>query len=109
MKEVKEQKLFEKNWKYVLPNTLRKFIASDDYASVLETLKMYANMLWDKEIGFFNETQYDDFIADIDNQMDNLDNYEEYDMTIEDVTEEIDYLLDKFYDICDADDIFIDL
>ena len=41
--------------------------------------------------------------------MDSLDNYEEYDMTMEDVIEEIDYLLDKFYDICDADDIFIDL
>ena len=48
-------------------------------------------------------------IDDIDNQIDNAVNYEEYDMTEDDVEDEVNYLLDQFYDFCDGARVWVEL
>ena len=95
------------NWKFHLPNTLRKNIEDGNSLEVLKTLEQYVETLNAEEI--MDDQDYYDWIGDIDNQVDNYYNYEDYDMTEEDVEDEIDYLLDKFYDFCDAYRVFIDI
>lgn len=95
------------NWKFHLPNTLRKNIEDDNGLEVLRTLKQYVETLNAEEI--MDDQDYYDWIDDIENQIDNFYNYEDYDMTEEDVDDEINYIIDKFYDWCDYNRVFIEL
>ena len=98
-------------WIYQLKagKELREAINDENYLKVLENLEK----CW-REIHANLPEQYDEDalledLADIENQKDNLENHDEYDMTIEDVREEIDYLLSNFYDFCDGFRIWVSL
>lgn len=103
----KGKKLTEKNWKYNLPNTIRRDIEDESYEGVCNTLISYVEQLYND--GIMDEDDYEEFLDDINNQLDNLENYEDYDMTEEDVVDEIDYILNDFYDWCDANGVFIEI
>ena len=90
-------------WKCTLKtgNALRQAIDSEDIEKVLDALKDCYLELNNAMPDWFDEGDLEDKIADIDNEFDNLENYEDYDMTYDDVEENVDYLLETFYDICD--------
>lgn len=100
-------KLNEKNWKFTLPRDLRDAIEDEDYERIFDVLKNDVQMLFDK--GIMDEDDYEDFIDNIDNEYDNYLNYEDYDMDWSDVEDNVNYLLDDFYDFCDATSVFIEL
>lgn len=106
-RQFRNKVLKEQKWTYELPNDIREYIQKEDYNGVLDTLGEYVEML--SRDGKMDEYDKADFMDYIDNQKDNLINYEEYDMTLEDVIDEIDYILDNFYDFCDANDIWINI
>jgi len=90
-------------WKYTLKNgeALRKAIYDEDSRAVLDTLAKCCAEVYDHFPDEYDEYQYNEDIEDISNQLDNLENYADYDMSYEDVEDEINYLLTKFYDLCD--------
>ena len=99
-------------WKYTLKNgkALRAAIQDeDDYGKVLDLLAACLKEINAKFPDDYEEYELEEDLEDIENQRDNLENYAEYDMTFDDVEEEINYLLDKFYDLCDALRVWVGL
>lgn len=101
------------NWKYTLKNSslLRNAIRNEDPKAVLDALEriwieIYSH--FDNE-NIYSNAELEDDLENINNERDNLDYYEEYDMTLEDVIENIDYLCNELYDFCDAERIWIDI
>ena len=88
---------------------LRKAIASEDKVAVLEALKDCWTEIYKKMPDYYDEYDLSNDIDDIDNQIDNAVNYEEYDMTEDDVEDEVNYLLDQFYDFCDGARVWVEL
>lgn len=100
-----------RRWKYELftGKSLREAIQND---SNMETLKALGNCY--KEIhrampDWYTEADLEEDMAEIENQLDNCENYEEYDMTEDDVQDEINYMLRNFYDFCDCNGIWVGL
>lgn len=98
-------------WKYKLMTgkQLRQAISDDDMTATLETLKE----CW-KEISKAMPDVYDadDLVNDLeelDNQLDNCKNYEDYSMTEDDVQEEINWQLSRLYDFCDEWRIWVEV
>ena len=98
-------------WTYKLMagKQLRQAISDDDMTATLDALKK----CW-KEINKIMPDVYDtddleNDLEELDNQLDNCKNYEDYDMTEDDVQDEINYLLRQFYDFCDDWRIWVDL
>lgn len=100
-------------WKYTLKTSsnLRDAIKNEDPEAVLDALEK----AW-MEIYFYlsDENIYDS--SDLDNDLDNINNerdnlayYEDYDMTLNDVIDNIDYLCNELYDFCDAERIWIEI
>lgn len=91
------------NWQYTLKcsKKLRDAINEDDDYGTLEALKEAFTEINEKFTEDFDEYELEDALAECDNQLDNLENYEDYDMTYDDVQDEINYILDKLYDTCD--------
>lgn len=98
-------------WAYTLNSgkELRTAIRRDDPGAVLEALKSCFRELHRKLPEDFDEYDLDEVFDDIDNERDNLYNYEDYDMTYQDVLDNIDYILNNLYDICNALDVWIDV
>lgn len=99
-------------WKYTLKNgkALRDAIEDgDDYGKVLDLLAACLKEINAKFPDNYEDYSLEEDLDDIENQKDNLENYEEYGMTFDDVEEEINYLLDKFYDLCDALRVWVGL
>lgn len=97
------------DYKLVSGKQLRDAIESQDLYNVLNCLKKCYEEIHHKFSEIYDEDQLNNDISNIDDQLDNLQNYEEYDMTIEDVEDEIDYLLNDFYDFCDNMHIWVEL
>lgn len=97
-------------WKYTLKSgkMLRESILQDDSEEVLKNLKKCFEEIHSLIPQMYDEDDLEEDIAEIDSQLDNLENYEEYDMTREDCEDAINYCLDNFYDICDANRIWVD-
>lgn len=98
-------------WNYHLKQgrELREAINEDKMEEVL-------NLLWSCYVeinqnlpDLYDEDELQEDLADIDNQLDNLENYEDYGMSEDDVMDEINYLLNNFYDFCDNLKIWIGL
>jgi len=92
-------------WKYTLKNgkALRAAIGEgDDYGKVLDALAACLKEINAKFPDDYEDYELEEDLEDIENQRDNLENYADYDMTYEDVEDEINYLLDRFYDLCDG-------
>lgn len=98
-------------WDYTLKNgkMLRKAISDGDAAEVLHTLRTCYEEINEVMPDIFDEDDLDSCIDDIENELDNYENYENYDMTMSDVEDNVDYLLGKFYDICDDLNIWVGL
>lgn len=99
------------NWRYTLVKgeALREYISNEDQENVLDTLKECYKEIHQNFPSEFEDYELEDVIDDIDNEKDNIENYEDYGLTEDDVRENIDYLLGNFYDLCDALRIWISL
>lgn len=99
------------NWKYklVTGKALRDAIDNEDSKNTLNCLRKCYEEIHKLMPDLYDEDDLADDISEIDNQLDNLENYEEYDMTEEDCQDEINYLLQDFYDYCDDNRIWIGL
>lgn len=99
------------NWDYELKSgkELREAIDNDDKLAVLENLEKCWREIHKAMPDKYDEDDLQEDLADIENQKDNLENYEDYDMTEEDVEDEINYMLDGFYDFCDGYRIWVEL
>lgn len=109
---VKKLNLTEGNkWKYTLKSgkALRNAINEDDNIETLNVLKTCYQEINRAMPDLYDEGDLENDIEDIDNQIDNCVNYEDYDMTEEDVEDEINYLLSNFYDLCDNLSIWVDI
>lgn len=96
-------------WKYTLKagKALRAAIDAEDYESVIENLKSCWREIHDKFPEEFDEYDLDDVLEELDNERDNVNNYADYDMTWEDVEDNINCQLDNLYDFCDAFTIWV--
>ena len=93
------------DWKYTLKNSslLRSAIRNEDPKAVLDALER----IWIEIYSHFdNEDIYSN--AELEDDLEDIHN-EEYDMTLEVVIDNIDYLCNKLYDFCDAERIWIDI
>ena len=99
------------NWKYRLKvgSDLREAINDENYEDVLKYLEKAWREINKQFPEDHEEDELNEDIADIANERDNLYNYEDYDMTIEDVEENINYLLSNLYDYCDNMGIWIEI
>lgn len=98
-------------WKHHIKNgkKLRKAINDDNKIQTLEALKECYKEINKIMVSVFDDDDLEDILSEIDNQLDNCKNYEDYDMTEDDVQDEINYLLRQFYDFCDDWRIWVDL
>lgn len=113
----KESLITEKNWSITVPNSLAKAFreelnAIDDWDSEEEQTEhiekaMGALINICKFINNQDPDLFEDAEDDINNMLDNIYNYEEYEMHFEDAKGEIDYWLNDFWDTCDSENIFI--
>lgn len=100
-------------WKYTLKTSsdLRDAIRNEDPDAVLDALeKAWMEIyfyLSDENI--YNSSDLDNDLDNINNERDNLAYYEDYDMTLNDVIDNIDYLCNELYDFCDAERIWIEI
>ena len=99
------------NWKYRLKtgSDLREAISDENYEDVLKYLEKSWREINKEFPNDYEEDELNEDIADIENERDNLFNYEDYDMTMEDVEENINYLLNNLYDYCDNMRIWIEI
>lgn len=100
-----------RKWKYELftGKALREAISEDSNEATLEALRACYKEIHRVMPDWYTEADLEEDIAEIENQLDNCENYEEYDMTEDDVQEEINYLLRHFYDFCDFNSIWVGL
>lgn len=117
--DVKESLITEKNWSLTIPSSLSKAFrdeldAVDDWddeetqtehiqkamGALINICKFINNRLPD--VDFFEDAE-----SEINNLLDNIYNYEEYDMDFDEAKEEIDYFLNEFWKECDANNIFV--
>lgn len=98
-------------WKHILKNgkNLREAINDDDNVQTLEALKECYKEINRIMLSAFDDDYLENVLSEIDNQLDNCENYEDYDMTEDDVQDEINYMLRQFYDLCDDLRIWVDL
>lgn len=120
MKEsYKESLITEKNWSLTIPSSLSKAFrdeldAVDDWddeetqtehiqkamGALINICKFINNRLPD--VDFFEDAE-----SEINNLLDNIYNYEEYDMDFDEAKGEIDYFLNNFWEECDTNNIFV--
>lgn len=98
-------------WVYKLNNgkALRDAVDEDDFLETLLVLRKCYEEIHKHIPDIYDEDDLAENIDDIENQIDNLNNYEEYDMTLDDCEDEINDLLNDFYNFCDAMRIWVDL
>ena len=92
-----------------LANKLRNAISNEEPATILEAIKECYEFLTNEMPQYFSRDEFEELVADLDSELDNLENYEQYDMTYDDVIENIDAWLDKLYRDCDDVRVFIPL
>lgn len=98
-------------WKYRLKtgSDLREAISNENYEDILKYLEKSWREINKQFPNDYEDDELNNDIADIENERDNLLNYEDYDMTMEDVEENINYLLSNLYDYCDNMGIWIEI
>ena len=97
-------------WKCKLSTgaALRTAIDDDNNEEILQRLKKCYEEIHKLMPNVYEEDLYED-LSEIDNQLDNLENYEDYDMTLQDCEHAINYLLSNFYNFCDNNLIWVGL
>lgn len=96
-------------WRYTLKSgkAFREAVDSDDFIATLNALKTCYEEIHQQFPEDFDEYDLDDAYDDIDNEIDNVENYMDYDLTQDDVEDNVNYLLDNFYDTCDGLSIWV--
>lgn len=99
------------NWKYKLKSgrALRNAINDNDYRGTLTQLRNCWKEIHEQFPDDFDEDELEDLYDDINNALDNVQNANEYDLSEEDIEDEINYFLNDLYDFCDALKIWIKL
>lgn len=117
--DFEESLITEKNWSITIPSSLSKAFreeldAVDDWddeetqtehiqkamGALINICKFINNRLPD--VDFFEDAE-----SEINNLLDNIYNYGEYDMDFDEAKEEIDYFLNDFWEECDTNNIFV--
>ena len=100
-----------RGWRLQIPQSiagkLRRAIADEQPETILNTIYECYEFLVENLPEYFNEGDLEELRDDIDNELDNLENYEDYDMTYDDVVDNVDGWLNKLYDDCDDLRVFI--
>lgn len=98
-------------WKYHLQSGfyLRDSINADNNEHTLVALKKCYEEIHNLIPEIYDEDELEKDIEEINNQIDNCKNYEEYGMTERDCENEINYMLNQFYDFCDYNQIWINM
>lgn len=98
-------------WKHHIKNgkKLRKAINDDDNVQTLEALKECYKEINRIMVSVFDDDDLEDILSEIDNQLDNCKNYEDYSMTEDDIQEEINWQLSRLYDFCDEWGIWVEV
>lgn len=99
------------NWKYKLKSgkALRDAINAEDNVDTLNALRDCFEEIHRAMPDMYDEDELEDDINEIENQLDNCENYADYDMTLDDVEDAVNYMLEEFYDLCDAYRIWVDI
>lgn len=99
------------NWKYNLKSgeALRNAINNDDYYEVLTQLKNSWEEIHEQFPDNFDKDELEDMYDDINNALDNVQNANDYDLSEQDIEDELNYLLNDLYDFCDALRIWIEI
>lgn len=97
-------------WKYKLEagSILRDAIENDNHEETLNALRKCCLEMHEKLPGDYTEDDLQDDLEEIWSQLDNLENYKEYNMTLDDCEEEINYLLSRFYEYCDDMGVWVE-
>lgn len=97
-------------WIYTLKNgtSLRSAIDDGDLDQVLDCLADCFREILQALPDYYDDSDLESDLESIENARDNLEHYEEYDMSLSDVEEEVDSLLNDFYDLCDSYGIWVD-
>ena len=100
-----------RKWTYKLMTgkQLRQAISDDDMTATLDALKECWKEISKAMPDVYDADDLENDLEEIDNQLDNCGNYEDYSMTEDDVQDEINYMLRQFYDLCDDLRIWVDL
>lgn len=98
-------------WKYTLKSgiELRDAIDREDYSDVLDILKVCFAEINKVMPQYYSKDDLEEDLFEVEDYRDTLENYEEYNMSYDDACDNINYLLNKLYDICDDLRIWIDL
>lgn len=106
--ENKHKSLNEKAWKLTLDNSIRKAIENEDNKEIINCLRKYNETIQNSDIlDDLVKEEFQDFFDENELDMDDILNDELSDE--EDIEDIINYLLDDFYDLCDATDVFISI
>lgn len=100
-----------RKWKYRLKSGayLRDIIDDGSNEDTLKALKNCYKEIHKLIPDIYDEDDLENDIEEIDNQLDNCENYLECDMTEEDIITEINYMLRNFYNFCDDNNIWVAL
>lgn len=104
-------KIYGNRWTYTLKSgkALREAIDNDDNLATLEALKACWQEIHDNYPDSYDDYDLERDLADIENEMDNIMNFDDYDLTDEDIEDNINYMLDNLYDFCDGYNIWVEL
>ena len=99
------------HWEYTLKSgkALRDAIYSEDAYKILEILQKAYSELFALFPDCYDEYEMEEIRSDIDSVFDDIENYSEYDMTYDDVVDNIDWLLNRFYDDCDDLNVWVEI
>lgn len=100
-----------RRWKYTLTTgkILRDAIQNDSNEATLKALEYCYKEIHRAMPDWYTEADLEEDLEEIENQLDNCENYDDYDMTDDEVQDEINYMLREFYDFCDANNIWVEL
>ena len=98
-------------WEHTLKSgrALRAAIRSEDARKILEALQKAYAELYTICPDCYDETDMEEIRSDIDSVFDDIENYSEYDMTYDDVVDNVDWLLDRFYNDCDDLNVWVEI
>lgn len=100
-----------RKWTYELMTgrQLRQAISDDDMVATLDALKECWKEINKAMPDIYDEDDLEYDLEELDNQLDNCENCEDYSMTEDDIQDEINWQLSRFYDFCDEWRIWVEV
>jgi len=99
------------NWRYTLKfgRALRDAIDSEDPDRVIDALVACFTEINKAMPTYFDSDDLQETLTELADYRDSLYNYDEYDMTYEEAVDNVDYMLERLYDICDDLRIWVEI